>query len=120
MKDHSIEAHHRLASYGSLAPGRENAHQLDALSGGWTKGTVRGHLKQSGWGAWIGYPGLEPHPDGDEVEVFIFESQDLPDHWDRLDAFEGEAYQRVVLTAQTETGPVDVSIYALAQHKNDT
>ena len=104
----------RLASYGTLAPGRENEHQLAALDGTWRKGVVYGILTKAGWGAHLGYPGITLDPDGDPVEVFIFESADLPDHWDRLDAFEGEGYRRVTATASTEDGKIEVSIYALA------
>lgn len=106
-----MSALHRLASYGSLAPGRENHPQVAALRGEWISGTVRGNLVQSGWGAWIGYPGCILDPEGDEIEVFILQSNDLPDHWDRLDAFEGEAYERVITTAKTAEGPLEVSIY---------
>lgn len=113
-----MDANHRLATYGSLVPGRENAHQLDALQGNWTLGVVRGRLSHSGWGARIGYPGIHPDPNGQAVEVHIFESNDLPDHWARLDAFEGEAYQRTVVIAETHSGPKPVCIYALAPEPN--
>ena len=46
-----------LAVYGSLAPGRPNAHQLAALDGRWLPGTVRGRLVDSGWGVALGYLG---------------------------------------------------------------
>lgn len=52
-------------------------------------------------------------PDGDAVEVFIFESEDLPNQWPRLDEFEGDQYARLVTEAETEHGSVAVSIYAL-------
>ncbi|MEM6382932.1 MAG: gamma-glutamylcyclotransferase family protein [Pseudomonadota bacterium] len=108
----TYSATHRLASYGSLAPGRENAGQLDALKGTWTKGIVHGRLVKQGWGHWIGYPGAILSTDGEPIEVLIFTSHDLPDHWDRLDAFEGEGYRRVVAPATLESGDViDVSIY---------
>lgn len=108
-----LTADHRLASYGTLAPGRPNHGQLADLSGSWRQGMVRGRRVQAGWGAWVGYPGCILDPEGDEVEVFIFESPDLPAHWARLDAFEGDAYRRVITTAQTDDGPLDVSIYEI-------
>ncbi|MBV6656309.1 MAG: gamma-glutamylcyclotransferase [Devosiaceae bacterium] len=118
MTEPARTALHRLATYGSLAPGRENAHQLDGLTGSWTTGTVRGRLVQAGWGAWIGYPGFIPDPQGEAVEAFIFESADLPDHWDRLDAFEGEAYQRIAIPATLEDGSVvEVSLYRVLDEK---
>ncbi|MEM9279460.1 MAG: hypothetical protein AAGA76_12865 [Pseudomonadota bacterium] len=45
------------------------------------------------------------------IEVFIFESPDLPYHWERLDAFEGEGYRRKIAVAETGDGDVEVSIY---------
>src|SRR5262245_49733801 len=40
----STEATTRLASYGTLAPGKPNHHQLYPLKGRWLRGVVRGHL----------------------------------------------------------------------------
>jgi len=73
-------AEHCLATYGTLAPGRANAHQLSDLTGTWSQGVVRGHLKQAGWGADMGYPGLVLDPDGDQVTVDLFTSADLTEH----------------------------------------
>lgn len=106
-------ADQRLATYGSLAPGRVNHHELDGLTGTWRKGVVRGKLIDNGWGAGLGYPAIIPDVTASPVEVFIFESADLRDHWDRLDAFEGVEYERVAVEAETDEGPVMVSIYAM-------
>ncbi len=103
----------RLATYGTLAPGRVNNHQLAALKGQWRLGTVRGRLVEAGWGAGLGYPGLVLESSGQIVEVNSFESSDLPDHWPRLDAFEGDGYRRVVTRARIEDGHLDVSIYVI-------
>ena len=108
-----MDATTRLASYGTLAPGRENAGQLEGLAGTWRTGTVHGHATTNTRGRWAGYPGFVPDPQGPAVTVFIFESPDLPGHWPRLDAFEGAAYERVATMAHTESGPLEVSIYAL-------
>jgi gamma-glutamylcyclotransferase (GGCT)/AIG2-like uncharacterized protein YtfP len=105
----------RLATYGTLAPGRPNHHQLDGLQGRWLAGHVSGRLVEAGWGASLGYPALVLDPDGSAVRVDVFESVDLPAHWTRLDAFEGPSYQRVVTTVRTCTGDIDASIYVLAQ-----
>lgn len=101
----------RLATYGTLAPGQVNHHQMDGMTGTWSTGTVRGHLHEEGWGAAHNCPGMVIAPDGQEVPVHIFTSADLPAHWDRLDAFEGSEYRRIVTTAQTDDGPLEVSIY---------
>jgi gamma-glutamylcyclotransferase (GGCT)/AIG2-like uncharacterized protein YtfP len=105
----------RLATYGSLAPGRPNHHQLDGLEGRWLKGHVDGMLVDAGWGASLGYPALVLDPAGPAIGVDVFESVDLPAHWERLDTFEGPGYERVVTTVHMPTGDVDASIYVLVQ-----
>ena len=104
----------RLATYGTLAPGRANAGQLAKLKGNWQPGQVRGHLLEAGWGAEQGYPGLRLDPEGALVDVMVFTSDDLPAHWDRLDAFEGPGYRRVLTIVQTQAGPLQAEIYELA------
>ena len=42
------------------------------------------------------------------------ESPDLPEHWTRLDEFEGSGYRRTVTTVNTTGGEVLASIYVLA------
>lgn len=108
----------RLATYGTLAPGQVNHHVMDGMHGRWMTGHVRGTLIAEGWGADHGCPGIIPDPAGSEVAVHIFESADLPQHWTRLDAFEGAEYQRQTVEAATPDGPKRVSIYGLArQHR---
>jgi len=63
----------RLAIYGTLAPGRVNHHQISALTGKWQRGTVKGKLMSSGWGAAVGFPGLILDPLGPSVDVHLFE-----------------------------------------------
>jgi gamma-glutamylcyclotransferase (GGCT)/AIG2-like uncharacterized protein YtfP len=104
----------RLATYGTLSPGRPNHHELDGLAGRWTSGQVSGTVVDDGWGATIGYPALVLDPAGSAVPVQLFESDDLPAHWARLDAFEGPGYQRAVTTVRTPDGDVDAYIYVLA------
>lgn len=106
---------HRLATYGSLAPGRPNHHQLHGLEGRWFAGHVNGMLVHAGWGAGLGYPALVLAPDGSDISVDVFESVDLPAHWERLDDFEGPGYRRVVTLVRTSTGYVDASIYVLVE-----
>ena len=103
----------RLASYGTLAPGRINHHQLDGLVGAWSTGTVRGRLIEFGWGADLGFPGLILEAEGEEVALAIFESFDLPQHWARLDEFEGENYHRQTCWVDTPDGPLEVMLYTV-------
>lgn len=104
----------RLAVYGTLAPGQPNHGQLAHLSGQWFPGVVRGFLHNEGWGAELGYPGIVLDQNGDEVNVQILESASLATEWQRLDAFEGPGYRRVVVEAHTSTGSVTAQIYVLA------
>jgi len=103
-----------LATYGTLSPGRVNHHELAGLKGSWRQGTVRGRLAQAGWGAALGYSALVLDPHGPRAEVFLFESPDLPDHWARIDDFEGDGYRRVITQVETPDGAVDACIYVLA------
>lgn len=76
---------------------------------------MRGHLHTSGWAAPMGYPGLVLDPTGPSVDVHLFESRELPDHWARLDEFEGADYRRVVTRVRTADGDeVDACIYVVA------
>lgn len=102
----------RLFVYGTLAPGRCNAHELASLRGTWAPATVRGTLHPEGWGAALGYPGVVLDAGGSEVRGFVFTSADLAAHWARLDAFEGDGYARVVTTVRLEDGTlVDAHVY---------
>jgi gamma-glutamylcyclotransferase (GGCT)/AIG2-like uncharacterized protein YtfP len=103
-----IAAETRLAAYGTLGPGKPNHHQLAALKGEWSRGRVRGKLLEAGWGASLGYPGLVLDRDGAELDVELFQSEDLPEHWVRLDAFEGDGYRRVIASVLTAEGEIDV------------
>ncbi len=112
------DADTRLATYGTLAPGRVNHHQLAELPGRWLEGTVAGRLVEAGWGAKLGYPGLildlaGLDPAAEAVAVHLFESPELPGHWPRLDSFEGEGYRRVVAPVATDEGPLAAWIYVI-------
>ena len=108
------EADLRLVTYGTLGPGRPNHGQLSDLPGRWLAGQVRGSLLAAGWGASLGYPGLVLDVDGPAVEVEVFESEALPHHWRRLDAFEGSGYRRVAVDVATAEGFLRAYIYVLA------
>jgi gamma-glutamylcyclotransferase (GGCT)/AIG2-like uncharacterized protein YtfP len=86
---------------------------LAALKGHWQRGTVKGRLVEAGWGAALGFPGLVLDPQGTDVEVFLFESLELPDHWSRLDEFEGSGYRRRVTQVRTADGELSSYIYVV-------
>ena len=60
----------RLFVYGTLAPGRPNEHVLGEIEGSWEAATVTGTLRQDGWGAEMGYPGIDLDEQGDEIQGF--------------------------------------------------
>ncbi|MCG8617790.1 MAG: gamma-glutamylcyclotransferase [Desulfobacterales bacterium] len=104
-----------LFVYGTLGPGRPNEHVLTDIGGTWEDAVVKGHLKEEGWGAGMGYPGIILDGQGEEVHGFLFCSDNLDRHWDALDAFEGEEYKRVQVTAVTkDKRAVDAHVYVLA------
>ncbi len=97
----------RLAVYGTLAPGRENHHELSDCAGDWSIGVVHGHL------ALHAYPLLTPDPAGPAVAVAVLVGDDLRDHWPRLDAFEGDDYVRVLVEVRRPDDPSTVAnLYA--------
>lgn len=105
----------RLFVYGTLAPGKPNAHVLADVPGRWEPATVTGTLHAEGWGAAIGFPGIVLDAHGDDVHGLVFSSDELSAHWARLDAFEGDGYERVLTTARLADGTsVDAFIYALS------
>lgn len=106
----------RLFVYGTLAPGRPNEHVLSEIGGVWEAATVTGRLRQAGWGAVMGYPGIDLDEQGDEIQGYLFSSEKLSDHWAKLDEFEGEAYERVLTSVKRQDNQtVDAYIYKLSE-----
>lgn len=104
-----------LFVYGTLAPGRANAHMLANIPGSWTPARVRGRLIPHGWGATLGYPALVLDPNASVVDGLVFSSMSLDKHWATLDAFEGDGYERVWATTEMEDGAVIQSyVYVLS------
>lgn len=104
----------RIFIYGSLGPGRPNEHVMAAIGGTWQPASLRGRLLEEGWGAELGFPGLVLDEQGQVIKGFVFSSANLINHWAALDAFEGEAYERVLATVKLDTGDsVQAYVYAL-------
>jgi gamma-glutamylcyclotransferase (GGCT)/AIG2-like uncharacterized protein YtfP len=104
----------RLFVYGSLAPGKANAHILADVPGEWEPASASGRLVQAGWGAEIGFPGIVLDVHAGEVQGLLFSSENLDAHWKRLDAFEGDGYQRVLASVVRGDGSrVEAHVYAL-------
>ena len=105
----------RLATYGTLGPGKPNHHHVSMIDGNWSTGSVRGFLHDAGWGADLGFPAIVLDPTGPEVFVDVLESEQLSEHLARLDDFEGPGYARVLTEVTTSAGKVEAYIYVLAQ-----
>lgn len=71
----------KLFVYGTLCPGRPNEHVLDAIGGSWEIATVSGTLREEGWGAEMGYPGIDLDEHGGEIEGFLFTSENISGQW---------------------------------------
>lgn len=93
---------HRLAVYGSLAPGKQNHHIVAPLGGEWTDGFVEGDLFQTGWGAPLGYWAFRPRAGGERIAVKVLTSPKLADAWRMLDDFEGSEYRRICVIVHAE------------------
>lgn len=95
----------RLFAYGTLAPGRPNAHVLADVPGSWEAATTTGRLVHDGWGAALGYPALVLDATATQlVTGMLLTSDALDDHWRSLDDFEGAAYERATITVTTQDG----------------
>lgn len=106
----------RLFVYGTLAPGRPNENVLNEIGGSWESGTVTGILREEGWGAAMGCPGIVLKEYGDEIQGFLFSSEKLAGHWARLDEFEGNAYERVLTAVKLKDNrTMDAYIYELKE-----
>ena len=107
---------HRLAVYGSLAPGKKNHHVMAGAQGTWRQAVLRGSLRNAGWGAGEGFPGFLWDGTSAPVAAQVFSSPDLPQHWQRLDEFEGREYARILVPVEIGDGEIEVcNVYALAE-----
>ncbi|AOT08585.1 gamma-glutamylcyclotransferase family protein [Pseudoalteromonas luteoviolacea] len=107
----------QLFVYGSLAPGCANEHVLKPLAGDFETGWVKGKLYEQGWGAAMGYPGIELDAQGEWVQGFLFYSEQLTDYLHVLDGFEGLEYKREVCEVKKASGDMCIAyIYTLVKH----
>lgn len=106
-----------LFVYGTLMPNCPNGHVLENIVGKFIPATVKGNLVDAGWSASMGYPGIKLDEDGDTVHGYLFYSNNLINHWDYLDDFEGEEFTRkeVTVTRYDEL-EVDTYIYTVKVH----
>ncbi len=103
-----------LFVYGTLMPNCPNGHVLENIVGKFVPATVRGKLIDAGWSASMGYPGIKLNEDGDTVHGFLFYSDNLINHWEFLDEFEGEEFSRTpVIVERYDEVEVQTYIYTL-------
>lgn len=102
-----------LFVYGTLCPGRENAHLLENMGGEWLPGFVKGTFYERGWGAAADFPGVVLDENGRNVPGYLFISGKLDSHWPMLDEFE-EGYDRVTVSVTTaESQQITAWVYQL-------
>ena len=85
----------KLFVYGSLGLGRVNDHVLKNIGGTFKRAYVFGKLYEEGWGSAIGFPGIRLTSKEEKIEGYLFISDTIEEHWQKLDDFEGDAYRRV-------------------------
>ena len=111
----------RLFVYGSLAAGRPNEHILAtvlgsrfSVLGSWQPASVSGRLRDEGWSVALGFPGLDLDGYGETIKGFVFSSEALAEHWERLDEFEGDAYRRTLADVRLGNGQtMEAYVYSL-------
>ena len=111
-----------LFVYGTLMPNCPNGHVLENIVGKFIPATVKGNLKDAGWSASMGYPGIKLNEDGsgDIIHGFLFYSNNLINHWDNLDEFEGSEFERQeVCVERYDELDVDTFIYVLKASESE-
>lgn len=98
----------RLIVYGTLAPGEVHHDQVASFGGTWQPAWVRGERLE-----FRGYPVFRPHREGPSIKVQVLQSNRID--WPALDAFEGEAYQRIWIPAETESGILVGNLYTFRE-----
>lgn len=86
--------------YGTLAANKPNHMILSDLEGSWERCTTTGEVAEVD-----NLPALRWDPsDSNIVDGWLFASPDLGQHWERLDRFEGESYERRLILVKSEAG----------------
>ena len=94
-----------LVVYGTLAPGGCNEDILASKHGTWSTCQIEGTIDLNSFGL----PAFDFDPDGDRNDVCFFESDELPDCWEKLDRFEGSDYVRGLTTVFNPDGTLRVA-----------
>lgn len=106
-----------LFVYGTLMPNCPHGNVLEQIVGKFVPATVKGFLKDEGWSASMGYPGIKLNENGDTIHGFLFSSNNLINSWDYLDEFEGVEFNRIPVTVERyDEFEIDTYIYVLKEH----
>jgi hypothetical protein len=79
---------------------------VSSIAGEWLPGTISGNLTED-----HGCPMFRWSVQGNKVPVEMLLADELPNHWDRLDRFEGADYQRILVPIETSKGLVVANLY---------
>lgn len=110
----------QLFVYGTLMPNQPNHHWLSDIGGSFDPAYMHGVLLPNGWGAAEGYPAIIPSDQGQVVTGYLFRSENLPEHWQALDDFEGDGYVRTqVMVTMADGSPQMAWVYALLVDEQD-
>ena len=108
----------KLFVYGTLKPDESMGHMLKAIGGTWEKATVQGKYIEAGSIQGFDYPGIILRDSGEDINGYVFISDNLSNHWNEIDAYEGPFYRRVVTRATIADGrTVDTFVYELKQNR---
>ncbi len=91
-----------LFVYGTLCPGRSNAHILEAMGASGVPATSPAPFTRAA-GRSRRFPGIVLDAHGPRVNGYLFLSDRLAAHWPMLDDFE-EGYDRVPVEVTTDDG----------------
>jgi len=112
--ERAYRASEKLAIYGTLAPGTVNHHHIADLGGTWHDAAVRGRLDRVPCGIHEGLPAIVLDPAAALHTLKVLTCERLPAAWSRLDAFEGEEMQRLLVVLEGDGAtPGIANIYAL-------
>ena len=107
----------QLFVYGTLQPGEYNHGVMEAIPGKWQRATINGILYTSDWGASHNCPGVIVSTRGNVIPGYLFKSDALHLHWNRLDDFEGSAYTRATTPVTLASGESTTAfVYAISGH----
>jgi gamma-glutamylcyclotransferase (GGCT)/AIG2-like uncharacterized protein YtfP len=96
----------RLAVYGSLRPGEPNHSEIASVEGTWTAGSISGIVTDR-----MGFPSLSWQTSGDNIELDVLKSDQLLEHWARIDEFEGSGYIRSLVSVNGDDGLIVANGY---------